>query len=65
MSLNFELNDNKHVYYDDFWHILFIKFSGSQTFVENLLPPFFSNNINICMRHYWLNRYLLWGSITG
>jgi hypothetical protein len=39
----------------------FIKFSGSQTFFEKL----FSKNINICIRHYWLNRYLLWSSTTG
>jgi hypothetical protein len=29
------------------------------------LGPFFSKNINICIRHHWFNRYLLWGSITG
>jgi hypothetical protein len=26
---------------------------------------FFSKNINICIRHYWLNRYQLWSSTTG
>jgi hypothetical protein len=42
-----------------FGAVFFTKFSGSQTFFEKCLAPFLEK-YNICMRHYWLNRYLLW-----
>jgi hypothetical protein len=41
----------------------FIKFSGSQIFFEKRLATF-SNNIDIYIRNYWLNCYLLWSSIA-
>jgi hypothetical protein len=49
------------IVFDLFFH----KIQWLPNFFWKTLNPFFSKNIGICIRHYWLNRYFLWCSLTG
>jgi hypothetical protein len=46
-----------------FFYPFFHKIQWFPTSFCKTFSPFFSKNINICMRHYWVNRYLLWSTI--
>jgi hypothetical protein len=59
--LNFELNNNKKLYYDFFSPIFFIKFSGSQFIFFLTFSPFFLEKY----QHLLLSRHLLRSSTTG